>query len=353
MTDAGQTTESAATSVPQNEANLPSPSVVQRRCLRPQYCVYTAAVTVVLTLCSLGIYLASRSKLSSAMCRTRPCSHFSKILNKTINYSMNPCTDFYKYVCAGWKTSPIAPARSVFENYENSIAKIILERVLRERVPLKRQTAFQKAARLIQTCVDVKRNAHLSAETLRQLMASVGFQWPLPSETDAIELFVEVSLNWGLQIWGSLTVDRIVRDDNGRPLVTFSNSLHYFNWLRRKQEMKNTGTYFAYVKQHVMRFWTGPVQAVQSIVQKVLVADACITNTVIAPFSSISTAGGLYTFSNIEGGLALMTALNKNASWIGTAYDVNDTVKVLNPGLFASIFNHPRDTLFFRRQLSP
>ncbi|XP_064487911.1 neprilysin-like isoform X3 [Ornithodoros turicata] len=245
MTDAGQTTESAATSVPQNEANLPSPSVVQRRCLRPQYCVYTAAVTVVLTLCSLGIYLASRSKLSSAMCRTRPCSHFSKILNKTINYSMNPCTDFYKYVCAGWKTSPIAPARSVFENYENSIAKIILERVLRERVPLKRQTAFQKAARLIQTCVDVKRNAHLSAETLRQLMASVGFQWPLPSETDAIELFVEVSLNWGLQIWGSLTVDRIVRDDNGRPLVTFSNSLHYFNWLRRKQEMKNTGTYFA------------------------------------------------------------------------------------------------------------
>ncbi|XP_070389201.1 neprilysin-1-like isoform X1 [Dermacentor albipictus] len=160
-----------------------------------------AALFLSVTFAVVIVFFVVQSNLSIELCTTAPCDSFAKLLDASVNGSMNPCDSFGRYVCDGWRSKHSVSLReSVFRTaIEATVAAV--EGVA---IPDTHQNAGEQTAAFFRSCYEslVKADGGSAADEValvRSYLAEAGVVWPwIPSRPDVLEtsLFLDFELGW-------------------------------------------------------------------------------------------------------------------------------------------------------------
>ncbi|KAL1438932.1 hypothetical protein MTO96_047663 [Rhipicephalus appendiculatus] len=159
------------------------------------------ALFLAVTFAVVIVFVAVQSNLKRELCTTASCASFSKLLNDSVNASMNPCDSFGRFVCDGWRSKHTI---SVRESVFRSAIEATVESVSRTAIPDTNQNAGEQTAALFQSCYQslVKADTGPASDEVvlvRAYLAEAGVVWPwVPSDPDVLEtsVFLAFELGW-------------------------------------------------------------------------------------------------------------------------------------------------------------
>ena len=73
--------------------------------------------------------LAYHSSLEPTVCQSSSCESMGRTLKASLNESVDPCDDFYEFVCGGWIDDHVIPDKSQEINPLTEMQGIIVEKV--------------------------------------------------------------------------------------------------------------------------------------------------------------------------------------------------------------------------------
>ncbi|KAL3252145.1 hypothetical protein MRX96_054951 [Rhipicephalus microplus] len=182
---------------------------------------------------------------------------------------VDPCQDFYGYVCSGWlQANP--DAGNHFESLQRRVAfAAVVSLVLEEsRGP----SPAHKIAHIFQRCAQVAFNEQDHIDELRQFMAHFNLSWPTSKP--------RFSLDWGMPILFQLTVDANFRRPGFRALH-LGSSPHVTEWIAVRDTLQEQGTLLAYFDR-VSVLLSG-VTVDRNTVQDILAVDNRVLSAMVSP----------------------------------------------------------------------
>ncbi|XP_064457144.1 neprilysin-1-like [Ornithodoros turicata] len=115
-------------------------------------CNYTPIflTVVVFLLIISSIYLAykNRSHEEPTLCKTTACYLYRDMLQDSMNLEVNPCNNFYEYVCSRWDKNHNVPT---YKQHLNQFFRALLK-TLEVKVAFQHQSAVEKAVSFFQSC---------------------------------------------------------------------------------------------------------------------------------------------------------------------------------------------------------
>ncbi|XP_049269049.1 uncharacterized protein LOC125757499 [Rhipicephalus sanguineus] len=207
--------------------------------------------------------------------------------------------------------------------------------LLKLDVPATNQRASHKAAKLLQTCLAVAQISRSPVEPLIRFLRHVGLLWPLPSPVVVLDLVVEMSLYWGIPVWGAFRVDTFNRDIRHRPLLVFGEAREFDEWLERKHAMLQTAQYELYLSSY-LRLFGLPADRTNDTIAAIKFADSLVEENLV-PFLGGEAGDDLIHMGALTGGSNLTDALNRLAYWVKENYTVGDVLRVHNIQLLSEI----------------
>lgn len=296
-------------------------------------CVFVVASTLVTF---LAVMLLVWSRLPSdkrnivlPACNTSECDRYANLLWLSMNASLDPCDDFYNYVCASWVRKPSLPIYSILDNLHSEMLQRLINRSFSSDIPVRNQSATQKAMQLLRTCVNVTREGQTSLEPLVRLLANISAPWPYRPTGEIEEIVVEVGINWLLPSYVALYLDHQRRDSEGRPRLTLRNNPYTERWFSRGLIMRNRGQFEEFIARHVSAFGVHPRDlpaVVHSILWALSLGEGIVTS---------DAREGTETLPIPE---SLVDVLNARVSWLGTKYEPTEFFTVRNIVLYQRIF---------------
>ncbi|KAH9368263.1 hypothetical protein HPB48_013472 [Haemaphysalis longicornis] len=113
------------------------------------------------------------------ICETGGCAEFSRLLQDTINTVVDPCNNFYSFVCSGWDSKHNESVqRTHRRRYMAALASAAHSGVVAAGSGGAPQTLTQKAAVLFRSCEDVALRKRDDTGPFRNLLAEGGMTWP-------------------------------------------------------------------------------------------------------------------------------------------------------------------------------
>ncbi|XP_049515257.1 neprilysin-1-like [Dermacentor silvarum] len=118
------------------------------------------------------------------VCNSSECIQRAKLINDSLNTSIDPCTDFYSYVCGRWEsTHPLPSGAGSYDVYQEIRKDIpeMLSYILGNRTLVEtNQTAIDKVVIMYNACLALPD----SSADLKKVLDGSGFNaWPiLPEE---------------------------------------------------------------------------------------------------------------------------------------------------------------------------
>ncbi|XP_037526870.1 neprilysin-1 isoform X2 [Rhipicephalus sanguineus] len=138
------------------------------------------------------------------VCETEVCRKRAKLLQESINRSVDPCDDFFSYVCDGWnKRHPIPKDESSYGMYEQTDESVmhelkgIIERI---RIFTEPRNLTEMAATLYKACMSHYFSDWELLKIVKDILSRSGFPlWPVIKPSDVpyknySELLVETTL---------------------------------------------------------------------------------------------------------------------------------------------------------------
>ncbi|XP_064485786.1 neprilysin-1-like isoform X2 [Ornithodoros turicata] len=304
------------------------PAFHGRRCVPFIILLSGLGLAIVITVLLLVWHFSRRHNSSSiaAGCVTEDCRRYAEDLLGGIDSRFDPCEDIQKYVCG---RLPPVPKSDV-------ISTLIFRRAITEDVPRANQTAYQKAARLLQTCVDVVQKGQTSVEPLKRLMAKIGLFWPDPTTTDFIQLLLVVSLNWDVHVWADITADPTKKDARENTMLAFSESPTAKSWLEKKSQIMKYLQYDQFVSTHLLAFGVSE-QDLPRYLDLVKRGDAFVESNLTGAANG-EVGEELIEFWRLSTGRRIVSALNAHVAWLGGRYALYGGIWVTNKSLFQKIF---------------
>ncbi|KAH7951148.1 hypothetical protein HPB52_005327 [Rhipicephalus sanguineus] len=173
------------------------------------------------------------------LCETTACTSYARMVAQRTSGSVNPCHNFYRFVCEGYANS----SRSVFRDHMDTFTNLVARSLRTAVAPESGQSAFEKAAVFYQSCVAVVAEGTNQFEQFRVIMEDAGIQWPRvaqPPELMASMLKMAVSLNIFTIVF--FTADM----DGGKCHIEIwkGDVLEYLK--RRRRELETVGKYDMY-----------------------------------------------------------------------------------------------------------
>ncbi|KAG0429781.1 hypothetical protein HPB47_023303 [Ixodes persulcatus] len=184
------------------------------------------AFSVFVTFAALWLSMGSRAKLfrtdASSWCTADSCLEHAARLTESMDRTVQPCQDFYAYVCGKWK--PYAD-----ETYISDVAGRMRASLQRANAIIlfngsSRQSSFKKVSATFKSCIE--RNSEDQASNIKKLkkfMFARGIPWPQdpPKDRHPLDVLLDLDINWSIPV---LFKTRLFRN----PLVAVvvrSNSL--------------------------------------------------------------------------------------------------------------------------------
>ncbi|XP_072142766.1 endothelin-converting enzyme 1-like [Dermacentor andersoni] len=199
---------------------------------------------------------------------------------------VDPCQDFYGYVCAGWlQENP--DAENHFESLQRRVAlAAVVSLVLEESDG---PSPAHRVARLFQRCAQGAFNEQDHLNELRQFMARFDLAWPaskLRTKKKVLDLLVAFSLDWGLPVLFQLTVDAHFRRPGYRALH-LGSSPYVTEWVVVRDRLQAQGTLLAYFDK-ASDLLSG-VPADRGTVQNILAVDNRVLSAMVSSTFEIRT----------------------------------------------------------------
>ncbi|XP_075557773.1 neprilysin-1-like [Dermacentor variabilis] len=172
----------------------------------------------------------------------------------SLNRSVEPCHNFYRFVCDGWMRRA-GEKLTLVEELALTARRNAATLLRHVEVPVvEEMNAVHKAALLMQKCLLLSRRPP-RPEVLLAFMASMGLTWPQPTTMNTsglISLMVHMSLSWDLNAVFELQLLPTPRAAGGRPRWSLSPSSQLKSWRR---ERRNLGPeYLTRIRQYVEGF---------------------------------------------------------------------------------------------------
>ncbi|XP_064482462.1 uncharacterized protein LOC135395147 [Ornithodoros turicata] len=139
-----------------------------------------AIVAIVMTIWAT-MWAMSRTQLqkeqsvSPDLCRSVSCLEYGALYNASIDPTMNPCENFYAFVCGRWKNS-LSVQMTARKDFYQAVSSVLMK----TWAPKVRQNATQMAAKMFKSC-HMKSDYDGEVEIIRNSMRQAGLMWPYVS----------------------------------------------------------------------------------------------------------------------------------------------------------------------------
>ncbi|XP_034947043.1 neprilysin-4-like [Chelonus insularis] len=153
------------------------------------------------------------------MCQTEKCINTAARLMESINTSVNPCNDFYKYACDGWISQhPIPQSQTSWDQLSHLRERLFENlRIILEEDDLESDLRPMKLARaLYRTCMDTATIENLGLEPIFQILKMVQLpEKPIFNESiefDIATISGTVQRHLGLNIFINFYISEDIRN---------------------------------------------------------------------------------------------------------------------------------------------
>ncbi|KAL1484297.1 hypothetical protein MTO96_032657 [Rhipicephalus appendiculatus] len=159
------------------------------------------------------------------------CRFVANGLRSKLDFDVDPCSDFYKFVCGKFR------GPNTFEHMKNSIEVGTFRDLSSSEVPPSHQLAWQKAAAMYQACVSFASSYAPETMEVVEWMNAMNLDFLNTTRLDSVdpvEMMVRGSLDLGVEAIISIRFDeRIFSGD--RRLVQINYSKEQETWLSRRR----------------------------------------------------------------------------------------------------------------------
>ncbi|KAH6932054.1 hypothetical protein HPB50_002721 [Hyalomma asiaticum] len=244
-----------------------------------QYCVFVTAVA--LSTLALTFAVPAMVRRFAMGCLYPDCQDPGADIARSIKDAhVDPCQDFYGYVCSGWlQANP--NAENHFESLQRRVAlAAVVSLVLEES---NGPSPAHRIAHIFQRCAQVAFNEQDRMDELRQFMAHFDLSWPVskPRTKDKVlDLLVALSLDWGMPILFQLTVDAHFRQPGFRALH-LGSSPYVTEWVAVRDILQEQGTLLAYFDK--VSILLSGVTVDRGTVQDILAVDNRVLSAMVSP----------------------------------------------------------------------
>uniref|UniRef100_A0A131Y3J4 Putative peptidase family m13 includes neprilysin n=1 Tax=Ixodes ricinus TaxID=34613 RepID=A0A131Y3J4_IXORI len=183
----------------------------------------------------------------------------------------DPCDNFYKYVCSGWKAAPSSKVTSVFGQHQTNLTASVVQALKDTKVPAENQSPLQKAAGLFQSCLsilDADDSDTDARKSILEFLRARKAPFVIYSDVDPAALMLDFTLNYGLSVLFDLTVDEAHTISGSRYLKLHMRSslcqrqkasteqvMEHLTWLgiENEQEKHNMTTIITTVNEFLIK----------------------------------------------------------------------------------------------------
>ncbi|KAL1469253.1 hypothetical protein MTO96_004962 [Rhipicephalus appendiculatus] len=139
--------------------------------------------------CSVSLAVPKGKAKNYTVCNTEVCMKRAQSLLKSINTSVDPCDDFFSYVCDGWiRDHPIPQTDTSFGTFEQTSENVqnelrgIIENITNVAEP---QNVIERAATMYKACICEYYNETQLIPMVKDLLREWGFPiWPVMRPTE-------------------------------------------------------------------------------------------------------------------------------------------------------------------------
>lgn len=143
--------------------------------------------------------------IQGGVCDTKQCKKVADYLKYTMNFKQDPCSDFYEYVCGGWrKKNPIPASSSSYSTFTKLHGKVekLLRRILEDgitKIDGATEAMMNMPSQIYQSCMDLKTIDTISDLPLKALITKMG-SWSLD----------EMSNDWDEKNWNFVDILHLI-----------------------------------------------------------------------------------------------------------------------------------------------
>ncbi|XP_064476082.1 endothelin-converting enzyme 1-like [Ornithodoros turicata] len=198
---------------------------------------FLGAVIVVLV---LNTKVKSYPVAAVINCGSNACREYVQYLHESMNETIDPCENFYGYVCGRMQRANSVRQTAFMRFRERVIQKS------RARTASMTQSAVEKAALFYQSCENVlKYNDDGELPQVKVILADAGITWPTPASTpDVLFTMLRLSSYW---LWDTfITVKWVPRSGKLATPLSIGPSPHLSTLLRQRNAILRAKRYFDY-----------------------------------------------------------------------------------------------------------
>ncbi|XP_070392331.1 neprilysin-1-like isoform X2 [Dermacentor albipictus] len=212
---------------------------------------------------------------NNSVCRTSACTEYSRRLQHSLSTKANPCYNFYRYVCDSWSDSSGGIPSMTSERLKTHVLRSWIDGDAMALGRVGEMTLL--ATSLFRSCVSGNSLRSVSSDgvaELLELMDQRGLKWPnasasTPPTRDLLEMLVDWTLNWNVDVWFSL---RVILADTPRHRFTFHvrHSAALQRWSKERAVLEAAEQHVAFVTAYAREFGTSNAEGFDRAVQDVL-----------------------------------------------------------------------------------
>ncbi|KAK8772954.1 hypothetical protein V5799_012513 [Amblyomma americanum] len=168
-------------------------------------------------------------------CDNTACRKYRAGIESSLNWSKNPCENFYKFVCDGWRhhhhmVSILDIAEDEMYSHALNSVKWAPQFSRRNGIPTRSTPSAQKkVAALVRSCMRHSKNGF---DELKTFMAEHHLPWPMTSPKDLLDILFDLSGNWNIHLWFHVTLDLApYQAGTGNPLLKIGSSAMFGAWI--------------------------------------------------------------------------------------------------------------------------
>ncbi|KAH6937616.1 hypothetical protein HPB50_002129 [Hyalomma asiaticum] len=223
------------------------------------------------------------------VCRTSACVEYSRHLQRSLSTKANPCYNFYRYVCDTWTSTSGSVLTEASERLKMQALRAWIDdgHEITSRRRVSERTLL--AASLFRSCVSGDGLGSGSSSNglaeLRTLMNQRGLTWPnasapAPRAQDLLEVLVDWTLNWNVDVWFSL---QVIFADASRHGFTFHarHSKTLQRWSKERAILKAQEQYVAFVSVYAREFGANDSEELDRALQDVVETESEIEKFLI------------------------------------------------------------------------
>ncbi|CAN8018728.1 unnamed protein product, partial [Ixodes persulcatus] len=152
--------------------------------------VLCVSASIIVIIVIIGALRGHRRR--TEYCETEDCRTHAIILKKAMDPAVNPCDNFYKFVCGSWNGTKAIVTTSTADDVTLTVYESVIQTLLREdpqpNVPKK----------LFRTCNTPTSSDRKDVASFKEIKEDIGILWPEKRQTfvHPLDLLLKLSIRW-------------------------------------------------------------------------------------------------------------------------------------------------------------